>query len=215
MKYTIYQITNITNDKIYIGCHKTGDLNDGYMGSGLLIGRAINKYGIENFEKEYLHIFDSAEEIFDKETELVNESFVERSDTYNIKQGGYGGFDYINKNNIRASNEALRKSAKVGHKAQTWLTKNDPEWRAAANESISKGLLACGHKPPLFTGKKHTKEAKAKIGAANSISQRGKNNSMYGTCWVYNNIESKRISKDDLQQHLNDGWIKGRKMKFN
>ena len=36
MFYTIYQITNIANDKIYIGAHKTSDTNDGYMSSSAI-----------------------------------------------------------------------------------------------------------------------------------------------------------------------------------
>lgn len=35
--YYIYQITNLVNAKIYVGVHKTKDLNDGYMGSGKVI----------------------------------------------------------------------------------------------------------------------------------------------------------------------------------
>ena len=31
MKYTIYQITNNLNGKIYIGKHQTKDLDDGYI----------------------------------------------------------------------------------------------------------------------------------------------------------------------------------------
>ena len=37
-------------------------------------------------------------EMNSKERELVDDAFVERKDTYNLKRGGEGGFDYINKN---------------------------------------------------------------------------------------------------------------------
>ena len=47
----INKITNLVNEKIYIGAHQTSDLNDGYMGSGKIIKRAIEKFKTENNEE--------------------------------------------------------------------------------------------------------------------------------------------------------------------
>lgn len=92
MHHFIYKTTNITNGKYYIGVHSTSDLNDGYLGSGLALKDAIRKYGKENFKREVLEFFDSAEEAFKKEMQIVNEAFLELEETYNLKIGGSGGY---------------------------------------------------------------------------------------------------------------------------
>jgi len=86
--YTVYQITNLINKKVYIGFHSTNDLDDGYLGSGKLIKQAIIKYNPENFFKEYLAIFDNKEEAEKLESDLVDYNFVQRDDTYNLSLGG-------------------------------------------------------------------------------------------------------------------------------
>ena len=59
----IYKITNNINGKLYIGKHSTDKLNDGYIGSGIRLHQAYNKYGIENFTKEYLVFCDTEDKL--------------------------------------------------------------------------------------------------------------------------------------------------------
>ena len=46
--HTVYQATNLINNKIYVGAHSTDELDDNYYGSGTNIARAIEKYGSRN-----------------------------------------------------------------------------------------------------------------------------------------------------------------------
>lgn len=86
--YTVYKITNTINNKIYVGFHKTSNLNDSYFGSGLLITKAIREYGKEHFSKEILAVFDNKEAAESYEAHIVDKEFTLREDTYNLALGG-------------------------------------------------------------------------------------------------------------------------------
>ena len=106
MKYIVYKTTNIVNNKIYIGVHKTQNPNkfDRYIGNGVIISKnnsefkvsnadtpfrkALNKYGVQNFIRETISCFDTEDEAYKLEEELVDEEFISRNDTYNLKLGG-------------------------------------------------------------------------------------------------------------------------------
>ena len=77
----IYKITNNINGKIYIGKHSTDNLNDYYIGSGVLFRKAIQKYGRENFTKEYLAFCDSEEKL-----NWLERFYIKK---YNVKECGY------------------------------------------------------------------------------------------------------------------------------
>ncbi len=106
MKYIVYQTINLVNNKIYIGQHRTQnpDVFDGYIGCGVKLSNpyfinnpktpfqyALKKYGVSNFKRTTISVFDTLEEALKLERELVNEDFIKRKDTYNVSLGGNTG----------------------------------------------------------------------------------------------------------------------------
>lgn len=89
--YYIYLITNKINGKQYIGQHY-GELEDNYFGSGVLITKAIEKYGKENFSKEIIYIGDSRAELDFAEKDIIEEcNAVKDENFYNLQEGGTKG----------------------------------------------------------------------------------------------------------------------------
>ena len=103
MKYIVYLTTNLVNNKIYIGVHQTEnpDVFDGYLGNHVNIHDrstyfkpkypfqyAVRKYGIKNFKRTTLKIFNKLEDALDLEKWLVCPEFIARKDTYNVALGG-------------------------------------------------------------------------------------------------------------------------------
>lgn len=91
MKHILYETTNLINGKKYVGLHSTDNLNDGYLGSGVALNHAINKYTIDCFHRVILHERNTREEIIQLEEKIVDDAFMTRSDTYNLRTGGRTG----------------------------------------------------------------------------------------------------------------------------
>ena len=149
--YYLYKITNLINNKFYIGVHSTNNLNDGYMGSGQIIKIAIKKYGIENFKKEILEYFDTPEDMFNKEHEIVNESLINDPNCYNITLGGKGNkknyvyaYDinenvyYVLKNDKRFKTGELRYKLLIvdNENNKKWIFNDDPKYLSGEYKSI-------------------------------------------------------------------------------
>lgn len=210
MFYLIYKITDTINGMIYVGSHQTENIDDGYMGSGKYIKRAIRKHGSEHFIKEIIATYDSREEMIEAEAAIVNEAFVLDPSTYNLVIGGGGGHYYFN-----------RDAAKQGRISadQTILARYGvsnircaPHIKAKRDEALLR-LRESGYKNTFWLGKKHTSHAKQQIGEKNSVHQRGAGNSQYGTRWIHS-LEERRNRKIPKYESLPEGWFEGRKMKF-
>ncbi|MEI8329879.1 MAG: hypothetical protein WCG14_07795 [Chlamydiia bacterium] len=209
----LYKITNTKNGKYYIGMHSTHNLDDEYMGGGKRITNSVRKHGKEAHTKEILEYFDDRESLRQKEIEIVNEDLLRDPMCMNINKGGEGGW-LIEWQKLGAAN-ANKKN---------W---QDPEFVKKIKESSSKTLKKLWsdpqyresmliHSAKAFSGKQHTDEYKDMMSRIMTEKQSGEFNSQFGKIWIYNITEKKsiRIQKDEIQKYTDEGWTKGRKMKF-
>lgn len=221
MFHYVYKTTCLVTNRWYIGVHSTSNLFDGYLGSGLVLSRSINKYGKDNHSIVWLEFFDSREESLRKEAEIVSPEFLKTNAgiCMNIKPGGSGGW----------ANEANKLNyAKAGRDRQRWLRENDAEWAKRDRETRSKTVknsfasnrrASCieylvNVNQPLAVKAAASDESRSKRKATFSAiaHQQGSKNSQFGTCWVSNDTHTLKIKLELLDEYISKGYIRGRKL---
>jgi group I intron endonuclease len=134
----IYKTTNLINNKIYIGkriFNQDKFFRNKYYGSGKLLKEAIDKYGLENFNREIL--------------EEIDNDLLEEKEIYWIK--------FYNSNNLEIGyNLTIGGNSKYGRK----IGSMSDETKKKISQSVSKYLSDNGHP---FQDKNHSNETKEKI----------------------------------------------------
>lgn len=197
----VYRTTNLRNGKYYIGCHCTFKLDDGYLGSGMRIQRAVAKHGRESFKLEILQFFESREEALAREKELVTEELLKDPMCMNMKLGGEGGWT-----------DRARKKGSAKLVAKIWSDAAFKQRQTERTANRNRQLHASGKlKAPDWTGRKHTERAKENMRKSSVGKHDGSKNSQFGTCWINKNGETIKIKKTDLKDWLDREWKLGRK----
>ena len=200
----IYKTTNLINNKIYVGQHKwnKNTLDESYLGSGILLNEAIQKYGIENFSCTILEICETRAELNEAEKVWIKKlDATNHKNGYNIALGGEGSGVYGKRNwteeglnNIRKANshphtkehnEKIRIETSKALKGKS----HTAEWHKKIIESKkANGTLSGWHRKqksnkPAWnkgltaeTDERVAKYAKSNIGRDNS----GTKNGFYG-----------------------------------
>lgn len=207
----IYKTTNLLSGKYYIGMHSTDDLNDGYLGSGTLLRRSLNKYGKENHSIEILEFLNSREELVAREKDIVSLQEIAKKECMNLKVGGSGGFTLEQaKRGRQAADKVLEERYGKDFRKiirESYMNSLTDEKREKISQKVKEGLQRVRFNHATRTGVRLSEETKQKIGKANSIKQKGEKNSQYGTCWITNGSENKKIKKGQTPP---EGWSLGR-----
>lgn len=218
----IYKITNLINNKIYIGLSTklVGESTD-YYGSGKLIKEAIQKYGKENFIKEILEDnIDNIDTLKVREIYWIGalKSHVSLNN-YNLTLGGDGSLglspdiEWRNKISEGIKNSPKYNASKGIMSAKGKERWKDPEYRDRMTE------MRNGH-PSYPNQIEATKKAnservwkessKEKIKLANSgksfSDAVNKSKGRPGKSWYYNPITGECI----MSYECPIGYIKGR-----
>ena len=121
----VYLTTNLINGKVYVGQHIAKKFEpERYIGSGVLIKRAISKYGFNKFKCELLAEAETQDELDQLEMYYIKRYNAMDPDIgYNLCEGGSGGnLGYVFTEeqklhlsqvhmNKRPSDEAIKKQA--------------------------------------------------------------------------------------------------------
>lgn len=167
--YIIYKTINKINNKYYIGKHITSNINDNYLGSGKHLGRAIKKYGKENFKKEILIdnipclcLLNILEQIYIKKHNTIY------PDGYNLSIGGsaHTGVKHTDATKAMMRNKKLGKRLSKSHVENIKKALIGNKWNLGKqlSEEHKKHIKENSAKPNL--GKHLSIETKEKISKA-------------------------------------------------
>ncbi len=209
----LYKTTCIITKKYYIGVHSTPNLEDGYLGSGKLLKESVEQYGKNNHVREIINFFNSSKEKFLAEKEYITHNMLLDSNCMNMCYGGDGGIKH---------EEHGKKFAINGSKSFVNKLKNNPEFAKYYSNKIRENVINQPRGfikkrlngeilPNHWIGRKHKPETieKQKQTYKKSGHAQGEKNSQYGSMWITDGINNKKIKKED---QIPIGWSKGRKI---
>lgn len=181
--------------------HSAVNVNNYYLGSGVLLKRAIKKYGKENFIKEVLCVCETKEIAHENEKMFIEQHNTIQPNGYNIHpKGGLGLSDYHTEESLEKM--SINRSGK-------------PAWNKGikhTDEAIQK-MIKAKAKYKGKPGHKHTEEFKASVAKRNSERiitneyREKRRQLMLGR-------KASEITKEKMQKsHIGlNTWSKGRKL---
>lgn len=198
--FLTYKIVNKINGKYYLGKHQTDNPLDEYVGSGLLISRAVEKYGLDNFTKILLHDWHNEKEMNHAEHELVTEQIVNDEASYNLALGGQGGDLGIlahEKQRETWAKKSVEEKAAIVEKRKISLDARTPEQKAYTKTLISVATKRRNNDPQY-------QERMRQVWAARTPEQKEKTREKHSLTWREMDPIKKRKISENCRDRMNN-----------
>lgn len=170
--YYVYMISNLVNDKLYIGkCadpdqrwsrHLTAAKN-GKPGDGRyqVIHAAMNKYGAENFKLKTIASAETEAKALDLEKQYIKKYNTFKGEGYNCTEGGDGASGYRHNKKTKQKMSQIKRKSYLGQNNPFYGKTHSKETRRKISEVAKQRT---GPKNSFY-GKQHTKESRRKMKA--------------------------------------------------
>jgi len=135
----IYITTNLITKKQYVGSHYTEKIDDGYLGSGIVLNQSIKKHGKHNFKREIIEYCDDLIQARKLEGYYIKKFNTLLPNGYNMNYTG-SGFGSDDKNPTKG---------KFGIKNPNFGSKRSEETRKKISESNKNKPKSNKHKKSL------------------------------------------------------------------
>ena len=181
----IYKTTCVITNKFYVGMHSTDDIDDGYLGSGIWLGRSIKKHGRDVHKREILETLLNREALRRREAEIVDKKLIEEKLCMNMSTGGRcrpagkNSGPFSEEHRKKLSEARLKWFREVGYSKETKQKMSKTHTGMKMSEAAKKNMSVAkeGVPIPALQGRKawnkgktgvqkHTEETKKKMSAA-------------------------------------------------
>lgn len=198
----IYKTTNLINDKVYIGKSEK-EFDGSYYGSGILLWKAIKKYGIENFKVEVIETCETTVFLNEREIYWIDQY---KDHSYNIAKGGTGGDTIQNHPDkeeiIKRRNASVSKSL-AGHSVSEETRRKISEKKKGQtlSEEQKKKISETAKRNGLSGGDRYSNRSEEQLEETKKkLSDAAKRNGLGGNTWINLSDEEKQSRSKKLSE---------------
>ena len=223
----VYKIIDMRDMSVkYTGRHSTPIMEDGYMGSGKFLQEQYDEQGEENFMLEPIE-HTTKEKLSEREKYWIQKNNTLWPNGWNLTDGGES-FDYVNEHrkefHPQFTNKTLWSKLMKGARIKAMKTQKECYEKTGTKNAyyychtkegqiersrLGMEVLKLRYPNGIWSGKRHKQSTKKKIGALSSIHQSGTGNSQFGSMWITDGKQNRKIKKDST---IPTSFRKGRVM---